>query len=336
MDLVTEPVANFAERVQAGRARILAELRRVIVGQDEVVDQVLIAIFTGGHCLITGVPGLAKTLLIKTLADILDLTFKRIQFTPDLMPSDITGTEILEEQHGTRSLRFVHGPIFAQIILADEINRTPPKTQAALLEAMQEYHVTAAGRTYPLERPFFVLATQNPIELEGTYPLPEAQLDRFMFNVVMTYLREDDEVRVVTDTTGTDRPAPSRVLSGQDILEFQQMVRQVLVTDEIARYAVRLVSASRPGQPGAAEVVEKYVKWGAGLRASQAMILGAKARALMHGRHHVAVKDIQALALPILRHRIVTNFYAESEHVNADGIVARLIEIVPPPKSGMS
>jgi MoxR-like ATPase len=333
--VTTTTVTNFAERVQEGRARILAELRKVIVGQDEVVDQVLMALFTGGHCLITGVPGLAKTLLIKTVADILDLSFKRIQFTPDLMPSDITGTEILEEQHGTRALRFVHGPVFAQIILADEINRTPPKTQAALLEAMQEYHVTAAGRTYQLERPFFVLATQNPIELEGTYPLPEAQLDRFMFNIVMTYLPEDDEVRVVTETTGAHQPVAARVLSGADILEFQQVVRQVVVSDEIARYAVRLVSASRPGQPGAPEMVNKYVKWGAGLRASQAMILGSKARALMNGRHHVSVKDIQALAGPILRHRIVTNFYAESEHLNSDGIIARLIDAVAVPSSGL-
>ncbi len=327
--------ASFAERVQHGRARILAELRKVIVGQDEVVDQVLVALFTGGHVLITGVPGLAKTLLIKTIAEILDLSFKRIQFTPDLMPSDITGTEILEEQHGTRSLRFAQGPIFAQIILADEINRTPPKTQAALLEAMQEYHVTAAGRTYQLERPFFVLATQNPIELEGTYPLPEAQLDRFMFNVVMTYLPEDDEVKVVTDTTSADPHVVSRVLSGPDILEFQQMVRQVLVTDEIARYAVRVVAASRPGQEGAPEFVNKYVKWGAGLRASQAMILGAKARALMNGRHHVSLKDVQALAAPILRHRVVTNFYAESERLDPDAIVQRLLETVPVPKSNM-
>jgi MoxR-like ATPase len=326
---------NFAERVQEGRARILSELRKVIVGQDAVVDQVLIALFTGGHCLITGVPGLAKTLLIKTLAEILDLSFKRIQFTPDLMPSDITGTEILDEQHGTRTLRFVRGPIFAQIILADEINRTPPKTQAALLEAMQEYHVTAAGRTYQLERPFFVLATQNPIELEGTYPLPEAQLDRFMFNVVMTYLPEDDEVKVVTDTTGSAEPEVSRMLTGADVLEFHRVVRQVIVSDEIARYAVRLVSASRPGLPGASELVNKYVKWGAGLRASQSMILGAKARALMNGRHHVSITDIQALALPILRHRIVTNFYAESERINADGIVTQLLEAVPVPSSGM-
>src|SRR6187431_599701 len=221
------PATINAERVAEGRERILAELRKVIVGQDDVVEQVLIALFTGGHCLITGVPGLAKTLLIKTLAGILDLSFKRIQFTPDLMPADITGTEVLDEDQGHRSLRFVHGPIFAQILLADEINRTPPKTQAALLEAMQEYHVTAAGRTYPLERPFFVLATQNPIELEGTYPLPEAQLDRFMFNIVMTYLPEDDEVKVVQRTTSNERPAPARVLDGAEILQIQDMVRQV-------------------------------------------------------------------------------------------------------------
>ena len=265
-----------AEKVAAGRERILTELRKVIVGQDEVVEQVLIALFTGGHCLITGVPGLAKTLLIKTLAEILDLDFKRIQFTPDLMPSDITGTEILDEEQGSRRLRFVKGPIFAQIILADEINRTPPKTQAALLEAMQEYHVTAAGRTYPLEQPFFVLATQNPIELEGTYPLPEAQLDRFMFNVVITYLTEDDEVTVVTQTTGADAAGAGARADGADILQFQELVRQVVIAEEVARYAVRLVDASRPGRPGAPEFVEKWVKWGAGLRASQALVRGAQ------------------------------------------------------------
>jgi len=330
-----DSAATTAERVAEGRDRILAELRKVIVGQDEVVEEVLIALFTGGHCLITGVPGLAKTLLIKTLADILDLEFKRIQFTPDLMPSDITGTEILDEEHGTRRLRFVKGPVFAQIILADEINRTPPKTQAALLEAMQEYHVTAAGRTYPLERPFFVLATQNPIELEGTYPLPEAQLDRFMFNIVISYLSQDDEVKVVTQTTGADGPAPVRVLTGRDVLQFQEVVRQVAIAEEVARYVVRLVDASRPGRPGAPEFVEKWVKWGAGLRASQALVRGAKARALMHGRFHVSVKDIQALARPILRHRVMTNFYAEAERINADAIVDRLLEAVPPPASGL-
>jgi MoxR-like ATPase len=329
-------VNEMAEKVGEGRTRILAELRKVIVGQDEVVDQVLMALFTGGHVLITGVPGLAKTLLIKTLAEILDLTFKRIQFTPDLMPSDITGTEILDEDRGVRTLRFVKGPIFAQIILADEINRTPPKTQAALLEAMQEYHVTAAGRTYQLERPFFVLATQNPIELEGTYPLPEAQLDRFMFNIVMTYLRQDDEVRVVTETTGIEQRKPERILSGEDILNYQQLVRQVLVAEEIAQYAVRLVDTSRPGRGEQLDFVQKWVKWGAGLRASQALILGGKARALMHGRYHVAVKDVQTLAPPILRHRIITNFYAESDGINSDRIIDRLIEAVPPPKSGMN
>jgi MoxR-like ATPase len=335
MDSTTNAATLSAERVTEGRERILAELRKVIVGQDEVVEQVLIALFTGGHCLITGVPGLAKTLLIKTLADILDLDFKRIQFTPDLMPSDITGTEILDEEQGSRRLRFVKGPIFAQIILADEINRTPPKTQAALLEAMQESHVTASGRTYPLDQPFFVLATQNPIELEGTYPLPEAQLDRFMFNVVISYLSEDDEVFVVTQTTGATRPKPARVLSGPDILHFQELSRQVVIAEEIARYTVRLVDRSRPGRPGAPEFVEKWVKWGAGLRGSQALVRGAKARALMHGRYHVSIKDIQALAKPILRHRIMTNFYAESERITSDTIIDRLIEEVPVPKSGM-
>src|SRR5213076_205087 len=323
------------DKVAAGRVRILAELRKVIIGQDEVVEQVLIALFTGGHCLITGVPGLAKTLLIKTLADILDLDFKRIQFTPDLMPSDITGTEILDEEQGVRRLRFVQGTVLGQIILADEINRTPPKTQAALLEAMQEYHVTAAGRTYPLEQPFFVLATQNPIELEGTYPLPEAQLDRFMFNIVISYLSEDDEVAVVTQTTGTESREPARILSGPDILQFQELARQVVIAEEIARYAVRLVDASRPGRASTPEFVEKWVKWGAGLRASQALVRGAKARALMRGRYHVSIKDIQTLAKPILRHRIMTNFYAESERINSDAIVDRLLEAVPPPKSGM-
>jgi MoxR-like ATPase len=328
-------LAAVAARVASGRERILGEIHKVIVGQDPVIDQVLIALFTGGHCLITGVPGLAKTLLIKTVARILDLSFKRIQFTPDLMPADITGTEVLDEEAGHRTLRFVSGPIFAQIILADEINRTPPKTQAALLEAMQEYHVTAAGRTYPLERPFFVLATQNPIELEGTYPLPEAQLDRFMFNIVMTYLDEDEEVRVVTQTTGVATEAPQQVLSGAEILEIQGLVRQVVVAEEVARYAVRLVDASRPGRQDGYPFVTDWVKWGAGLRASQALILAGKARALIHGRYHVSIADIQALALPVLRHRVIPNFYAESERVTPDTIVAKLLEAVPVPRSGM-
>jgi MoxR-like ATPase len=328
-------VSSLATQVQEGRERILQELRKVIVGQDEVVDQVLIALFTGGHCLLTGVPGLAKTLLIKTIAEILHLSFKRIQFTPDLMPADITGTEVLEEANGHRSLRFLKGPIFAQIILADEINRTPPKTQAALLEAMQEYHVTAAGRTYELERPFFVLATQNPIELEGTYPLPEAQLDRFMFNIVMAYLDPEDEVRVVTQTTGVTRPTPQRVLDGAAISGFQQSVREVVVADEVARYAVRLVDSSRPGRGVRAEFVDKWVKWGAGLRASQALILGGKARALMQGRHHVSVKDIHALAKPILRHRVIPNFYAEADGISSDRIIEQLLDVVPAPSSGL-
>ena len=261
METISETTATeLAERVRHGRKQILAELRKVIVGQDECIDQVLIALFTGGHCLITGVPGLAKTLMIKTLADILDLTFGRIQFTPDLMPADITGTEILDEESGHRTLRFVKGPIFSQIILADEINRTPPKTQAALLEAMQEHHVTAAGRTYQLDQPFFVLATQNPIELEGTYPLPEAQLDRFMFNIVMTYLSEDQEVRVVTETTGTSREPASWVLRGSDITDFQKLIRQVYVSEEIARYAVRLVDASRPVRLANIDFIQLLVK----------------------------------------------------------------------------
>ena len=328
-------IAANAARVAEARTRILAEIRKVVVGQEEVIDQVLMALFTGGHCLITGVPGLAKTLLIKTVAQILDLSFKRIQFTPDLMPADITGTEVLDDEGGHRVLRFVQGPIFAQIVLADEINRTPPKTQAALLEAMQEYHVTAAGRTYPLDRPFFVLATQNPIELEGTYPLPEAQLDRFMFNIVMTYLAEDEEVRVVTRTTGTTHEQPSRVLTGAAILEIQQLVREVIVADEVARYAVRLVDASRPGRQADQAFVREGVKWGAGLRGSQALVLAGKARALLHGRYHVSVADVQALARPVLRHRIIPNFYAESERVTPDHIVDRLLAAVPVPRSGM-
>jgi len=335
MDTAITDAAEGAERLAASRERVLAELRKAVIGQDAVIDLVLTALFTGGHCLITGVPGLAKTHLIKSLAEILDLRFKRIQFTPDLMPADITGTEILEEAAGHRRLTFVEGPIFAQVVLADEINRTPPKTQAALLEAMQEYHVTAAGHTYPLQRPFFVLATQNPIELEGTYPLPEAQLDRFMFNVVIRYLSEDDEVRVVTQTTGGEPEALARVLDGDEILAAQRLVRRVPVAEEVARYAVRLVDASRPGQPHMPDFVGKWVKWGASLRASQALVLGGKARALMQGRYHVSVADVRALAPAVLRHRIVTNFYAESDEVDADEVVARLLETVPAPASGL-
>ncbi len=334
-DTTLDDPTAAVERLTQSRTRILEQLRRVIVGQDEAIDLILTALFTGGHCLLTGVPGLAKTRLIKALAEILDLRFKRIQFTPDLMPADITGTEILEEQDGHRRLQFSEGPIFAQLILADEINRTPPKTQAALLEAMQEYHVTVAGRSYPLRQPFFVLATQNPIELEGTYPLPEAQLDRFMFNVVLRYLSEDDEVSVVTATTGDDEPRLEQVLGGDDIIAAQQLVRKVPVAEDVARYAVRLVDASRPGQENSPEFVGKWVKWGASLRASQALVLGGKARALIQGRYHVSVGDVRALAASILRHRIVTNFYAESDEVDADAIVTRLLDSVPAPSSGM-
>ena len=327
----------LADRMKSGRDRVIGELKKLIIGQDEVVNQVLLTLFVGGNSLIVGVPGLAKTLLVHTMARVLDLKFNRIQFTPDLMPSDITGTDIIQEDPATgrRSMVFAPGPIFANIVLADEINRTPPKTQAALLEAMQEFHVTAAGRTYPLDRPFFVLATQNPIELEGTYPLPEAQLDRFMFNVTMSYLSEDDEVKVVTETTGARRPAPVRVLGGDDILAFQEYVREVVVAEDVARYAVRLVDASRPGRGPKLDFVEKWVKWGAGLRASQALILGAKARALIHGRYHVSVKDIQALAKPILRHRVIPNFYGEAEGITSDILVDRLLGAVPPPASGL-
>jgi MoxR-like ATPase len=336
---VNTPLLESAEAVVArvvdGRRRIGEEIQKVIVGQQEAVDLALIALFTGGHCLLTGVPGLAKTLLIKTLAEILDLSFKRIQFTPDLMPADITGTEILDESGGVRALRFVQGPIFAQIVLADEINRTPPKTQAALLEAMQEQHVTAAGRTMPLELPFLVLATQNPIELEGTYPLPEAQLDRFMFNIVMTYLSEDDEVRVVTNTTASTQARPERVLSGEDIQLFQQAVRHVAISEDVARYAVRLVDATRPTREGAQDFIKQWVKWGAGLRASQALVLAGKARALMAGRYHVSVGDVRALALPTLRHRVITTFYADSENVTPDTVIERLLDTVPAPKSGL-
>jgi MoxR-like ATPase len=325
------------ERVAELATRLEHELAKAIVGQQRVVREILIAFLAGGHCLLRGVPGLAKTLLIKKLAEAVDLRFNRIQFTPDLMPSDILGAEVIEEDRssGKRVIRFIRGPIFANILLADEINRTPPKTQAALLEAMQEYHVTAAGRTYPLERPFFVLATQNPNELEGTYPLPEAQLDRFMFNIVMTYLSEDEEVRVVTATTGVQQHTPARIYGGPDILEIQQLVRQVIVAEEIARYAVRLVDASRPGRQSDLPFVREWVKWGAGLRASQAIILAAKARALIMGRYHVSVADIRALARPVLRHRIIPNFYAESEHITADNLVDRLLEAVPIPRSGM-
>ncbi len=325
------------EAFQEGREKILAEVRKVITGQEEVLEQVLIALFAGGHCLVTGVPGLAKTLLIKTFAEVLDLEFRRIQFTPDLMPADITGTEILEEDKATgqRSLTFIKGPIFGNIVLADEINRTPPKTQAALLEAMQEHRVTTGRTTFRLDEPFFVLATQNPIELEGTYPLPEAQLDRFMFNIHIEYLEEDDEVAVARTTTSADTVSVETVLSGEVVRDYQRLVREVLVSEQVARYAVRLASASRPSGEEAPEFVKNWVSWGAGLRASQYLILGAKARALLDGRGHVSCDDIRALAHPVLRHRILTNFYAEAEKITSEGIVDRLLETVPAPQSGM-
>ena len=328
-----EAVANgIAERVAGARARIMAELGKVIVGQDEAVEQVLIALLTGGHCLITGVPGLAKTLLIKTLAEILDLSFKRIQFTPDLMPADITGTEILEDDGtGKRRMQFVKGPVFANVLLADEINRTPPKTQAALLEAMQEYQVTAAGTRYPLEEPFFVLATQNPIEMEGTYPLPEAQLDRFMFNVVIDYLPQNDEVAVVQRTTAGKPEAIEALFTGEDVLRFHDIVRKVPIAEDIVRYAVRLAAASRPHQEGTPDFVNQWVNWGAGLRAAQFLVLGGKARALLAGRAHVAAEDIRALAHATLRHRILINYRAEAEGVSVAKVIDRLLETVKEP-----
>ncbi len=321
----------------SAREQILHEVRKVIVAQDEIVDQVLVSLFCGGHSLVSGVPGLAKTLLIKTVSSILDLSFKRIQFTPDLMPSDITGTDIIEEDRSTghRKLEFIKGPVFANIILADEINRTPPKTQAALLEAMQEGTVTVQGTTYQLPKPFYVLATQNPIEMEGTYPLPEAQLDRFMFNIMIGYLSEDDEVEVVSRTTRVQDFSFERNVTGDDILAFQRLVRRVPVAESVTRYAVQLVSASRPIMSNAPDFIKKWVNWGASLRASQFLILGGKARAVMSGRYNVSVEDVRALAYPILRHRILLNFHAESDRVNSDDVIRRLIETVPAPKSGL-
>ena len=318
------------EELAKAREKILKQIRRVIVGQDRVIDELLLALFADGHCLLVGVPGLAKTLLIATLARVLDLEFNRIQFTPDLMPADIIGTEILEENRSTgqRDFKFVQGPVFANLVLADEINRTPPKTQAALLQAMQEKEVSASGQTFKLDLPFFVLATQNPIELEGTYPLPEAQLDRFMFNIFVDYPNEAEEVAIVNSTTGVTVPQVDRILTAEDIVRLQKTVRSVPVSDHVVRYAVRLARASRPG--GAApEFVSEGVAWGAGPRASQYLILGAKARAILHGRETPAVKDIRAVAPAVLRHRIVTNFNAEAEGIKPDDIIRRLLEEVP-------
>ncbi len=319
---------QLVEQIVSGRARIGAELAKVIVGQKEVIEGLLIALLSGGHCLITGAPGLAKTLLVKSLAQIFHLKFQRIQFTPDLMPADITGTEILQETGEGRKMVFAQGPVFANMILADEINRTPPKTQAALLEAMQEHQVTAAGVRHPLPEPFFVLATQNPIEMEGTYPLPEAQLDRFMFNVVIDYLPEDEEVAVVTQTT-TRAPEPiAPLFGGEDVQRFHEVVRKVPVAEDLVRYAVRLASASRPRQKATPEFIQEWVSWGAGLRAAQYLVLGAKARALLQGRAHVTLDDLRKLAYPTLRHRILINYRAEAEGISVEKVIDRLLETV--------
>src|SRR3989449_2892528 len=331
MEQTTDALAaekQLVEQILSGRSRIQAELAKVIVGQKEVIEELLIALFAGGHCLITGAPGLAKTLLVKSLAQIFHLRFQRIQFTPDLMPADITGTEILQESSEGRRMTFVPGPVFANMILADEINRTPPKTQAALLEAMQEHQVTAAGVRHALPEPFFVLATQNPIEMEGTYPLPEAQLDRFMFNVVITYLPEDEEVAVVAQTTARNAEPIAPLFTGEDVLRFHDIVRKVPVAEDLVRYRVRLASASRPRPDGAPDFVNEWVSWGAGLRAGQCRVLGAKVRALLRSRAHVTEEDIHALAHPTLRHRILLNYRAEAEGVTVGNVVNRLIETV--------
>ncbi|MFN3192193.1 MAG: AAA family ATPase [Aureliella sp.] len=327
--LTDEQEQQVVEHLLASRERIDQELSKTIVGQKDVVQQLLISLLGGGHCLITGAPGLAKTLLVRSVAEIFDLQFQRIQFTPDLMPSDITGTEILEQTpEGGRSMQFVKGPVFANVILADEINRTPPKTQAALLEAMQEHQVTVAGKRYILEEPFFVLATQNPIEMEGTYPLPEAQLDRFMFNVLIDYLPHEEELDVVLQTTSKKAEKIEHLFSGEDVLKFQEVVRRVPIAREIADYAVRLVEASRPGRETAIPFVNEWVSWGAGLRAAQTLVLGSKARALLEGRSHVTHDDINALAAPTLRHRVLLNYKAEAEGVQAEDCIKELISSV--------
>jgi len=321
------------EKLGSSRDTLLEEIHKVIVGQDQVIEQVLTAMFCRGHCLLVGVPGLAKTLMISTIAKVLELTFHRIQFTPDLMPSDITGTEIIEEDPATgrRSFRFVRGPVFANIILADEINRTPPKTQAALLQAMQEYQVSAAGTTYDLDLPFFVLATQNPIEQEGTYPLPEAQLDRFMFNILIDYPTLDEE-RTIVKTTTYDRDIElDTVLHGSDILEAQRIVRRVPISDHVVEYALRLVRATRPGSPDAPDFVNDWLSWGAGPRAAQYLVLGAKARAILHGRYNVSCEDIRSLCVPVLRHRIFTNFNADAEGIDSVKIIELLLKAIKEP-----
>jgi len=325
---------RIIENLNKAKAKLLAELHKVIIGQDAVIELLLQALLSRGHCLLVGVPGLAKTLMISMLARVLKLSFNRIQFTPDLMPSDITGTDVIEEDltTGRRAFRFVKGPVFANIILADEINRTPPKTQAALLQAMQEYQVTAGGNTYPLDLPFFVLATQNPIEQEGTYPLPEAQLDRFMFMVLVDYPSRDEERLIVKTTTTDIKTEPEAVLAAADILALQRVVRKIPVSQHVVDYAVNLVRASRPHEGGAPEFVTNYLTWGAGPRAAQYLILGAKSRALLHGRFNVAAEDVRAVARPVLRHRIFTNFNADAEGVRPDDIVEKLMATVPEPQ----
>lgn len=319
------------ERLGKARDGIVSELRKTIVGMDDVIDEMMIAIFSRGHCLLVGVPGLAKTLLVSSLAETMSLSFKRIQFTPDLMPSDITGTELLQEDPETheRRFKFQKGPVFTNLLLADEINRTPPKTQAALLEAMQEKRVSSGGEDYKLDAPFFVLATQNPIEQEGTYPLPEAQLDRFLFNILVKYPSHDEELDIVRSVTGDDEPDLKEVVDGASILEFQHVVRRIPVADHIAQYAVSLVRATRPDEPDAPQFVKKLMAWGAGPRASLNLILAGKARAALRGRCHVSIDDIRELCLPVLRHRVIPNFAARSDGETADTLIAKLVEEVP-------
>jgi MoxR-like ATPase len=321
-------------RFRQVQSEIVTQVRRVIVGQEEVLEQVMIGLFVGGHCLITGLPGTAKTLLVRTMAQTLGLVFKRIQFTPDLMPSDITGTDIIEEDNATgrRTWTFVPGPIFANILLADEVNRTPPKTQSALLEAMQERACTVRGNNYTLPAPFFVLATQNPIELEGTYPLPEAQLDRFLFNTVLDYLSADEELKVIDLTTVTTIPHADAVTNAQEILDFQQLVRMVPIGESVARHAIDLVRASRSADDASPDFIKKYVNYGASVRAAQFLVLAAKARALMRGRYHVNYEDIRTLYIPVLRHRVLLNFHAESERLKQDDILKRVLEWKPAPR----
>ena len=334
-DATPETVENHdveaVERFREACAQLREQIRHVIVGQERVVEEVLLAMFSRGHCLLEGVPGLAKTLLVRTLAQVLSLEFHRIQFTPDLMPSDITGTEILREDRATghREFEFVHGPLFANIVLADEINRTPPKTQAALLEAMQEHRVTAYGKEYYLKEPFLVLATQNPIEQEGTYPLPEAQLDRFMFHVRVDYPGFDEEIEVVRRTTTQGEPELSHVLTGEDIVRLQDLVYRIPVPDHVYRYAVTVVRRTRPKESDAPSYIREWVAWGAGPRASQYLVLGAKARSILLGRGYASVEDVKAVAGPVLRHRVLLNFNAEAEGITSDDVVARLIEEVP-------